>query len=622
MCGIAGYISRTEYNIQRMTDSLAHRGPDDAGLFSAFCGEKRIALGHRRLSILDISSAGHQPMTSNDSRCTIVYNGEIYNYQELRDKYLDRSVLTSRTDTEVLLSLLAQCGPSILSELNGDFAIALWDSAEETLTLARDSIGVKPLYYRILSDGIMFGSELKPFLESGLECKENVNDLPAYLVFKYYPAQRTPLEDVLRLEPGCFLQYQARQHAWTVSRYRQTLPKANSFEGNYADAIYEFRRVFHSSVEMRLLSDVPIGNFLSGGLDSSSIASIIRDRGDVIHHCARKNDEDLQAEGTSSDYYYAKKLSVDWGLNTKYYDIDTTNLTEQSLGQLMWYSDDLIADGSQIPSYLITSAARATSKVMLSGMGADELLLGYGGHILTRLSLILDKAPSVASRNVTALFRSLKPGQGMGKGYKRFLKKLGDYYSQPEYRYALYSIVGDYSRAANLLQDGVEPLDYIAPYFERNENPFAMLSRFEFENFLVKNLHYFDRMCMANGVEGRVPFLDTRLVDLVMSMPVKFRLSGRFVSKRLLKDSMRTSLPGYIRSRRKAGFGMPLRSILSNTEKAAKFLNYSWLDEHTRIPTERVKMLVSEHVQGLNDNSALLFAIISYRLWRENVLRA
>jgi asparagine synthase (glutamine-hydrolysing) len=616
MCGILGSVRSEQGDFDDAIATLSHRGPDDCGSLTFKLGYRRISLGHTRLSILDLSDQGHQPMSSTDDDCHLVYNGEIYNYHSLADQYNLKPLLKSRTDTEVLLHLLLRFGPESIPLLQGDFAFAVLMRESNKLYLVRDRLGVKPLYYSLADGDLYFGSELKVFDAMGCAILENHADLSSYFAFKYFPGEVTPFFGVKRLPPATYLEYDIQTGSAVIHTYWK--PDYSSINPvPYGEAVQSLRAHLQAAVEDRLIADVPIGTFLSGGLDSSAIAYFLRERKDVEHHCAKKTQSDLKNEGTSSDAYFAERLSREWGLKTHYYDIGFDQADEDLISTTVYYGDDLIADGSQIPSYLITKNAATVSKVLLSGMGADELFLGYGGHLLTLLSSYMDRLPAFMRRMLSTRMASLHPGKGRGKGYKRFLVKLGRYESYGRNKYGLYSIVGDYERSCSVLRVGNDPMQYITPYFESTDDPFNALTRFEMDNFLVKNLHYFDRMCMANSVEGRVPFMDHRLVEFALSLPVEYKLSPFGNSKRILKDAMKGLLPEYILNRRKAGFGMPLRSVFSERRKLDGLLQIDYFGGMQDFNTDNIIALADEHIAGVNDNSSILYALVSYRIWRQ-----
>lgn len=615
MCGIVGYISGRKFDDSIILESLAHRGPDDEGRFNDVVMEKNVFLGHKRLSILDLSSAGHQPMLSADGKIIIVYNGEVYNFLELKAKYLPGVKFNSNSDTEVILNLYMKFGEKFVTELNGDFAMAVLDKNENKILLYRDRLGVKPLYVYNNSSTLFFGSEIKPFLKSGLPINISEDELMNYFVFKYSPQSNTLINNISRLQPGHYLKYDiATEKSATLCYWKPSFETDHKI--TFDEAKEEVYRILGDAVDKRLVSDVPVGTFFSGGVDSSAIAWFLKNNNKITHYTARKNKSDLKEEGTTSDFDYAMKLARQWNLNLVNIDISSSEANNKLIGLTTFYSDDLIADGSQIPSYLITDQAAETSTVLLSGMGADEIFLGYGNHLLTLMSQYFDKTPGFINSVILNSLSGVKQGRGYFKGYKRFLKKIGKYYKYPGYRYGLYSIVGDFENSFKVMNTSNEPsINVFKSYFGDNPNPFQELQKFEIENFLVKNLHYLDRMCMANSVEGRVPFMDHRLVELAIKLPRKYKLSGLGKQKVVLKSSMEGKVPDEILYRRKAGFGMPLRSIFKNRENVLNLLDFDFLSSFGFFDIQHIKNLIDSHVTGLEDNSAILYSVISFQSW-------
>ncbi|MEO8398660.1 MAG: asparagine synthase C-terminal domain-containing protein, partial [Ignavibacteriaceae bacterium] len=251
-----------------------------------------------------------------------------------------------------------------------------------------------------------------------------------------------------------------------------------------------------------------------------------------------------------------------------------------------------------------------------SGMGADEIFLGYGNHLLTLLSQYFDKSPRLLSNLILNILSNLKQGSGYFKGYKRFLKKLGKYYNYPNYKYGLYSIVGDFENSSKVINGSNEPsINIFKSYFENNSDPFLGVQKFELDNFLVKNLHYLDRMCMANSVEGRVPFMDHNLVEYVLKLPRNFKLGNLGKQKIILKSALEGKVPNKILYRRKAGFGMPLRSIFKKREKLAELIDFDFLTSFKFFNIDHIHNLIDKHIEGYEDNSAILYSIISFQSW-------
>ncbi|MEO8760842.1 MAG: asparagine synthase (glutamine-hydrolyzing) [Bacteroidia bacterium] len=617
MCGIAGYISSQKLQDAKMLSCLHHRGPDHEGSYANVINNKQLFLGHTRLSILDLSEDGNQPMFSADKQIVIVFNGEIYNFQELKQKHFSNTNFHSKTDTEVVLKLYEKFGINFIKELNGDFAISIFDKRINKLYLLRDRVGVKPLYYYQDADKFVFASEIKSILGAGVQAVLNNDEVLNYFVFKYSPQQKTLYKNIHRLPPASYLEFDIAKNTFSIQKYWQVEKNNNYATLSYNDAQDCLFELIKDSAQMRLIADVPIGNFLSGGLDSSIIAYFLKDRKDIRHYCARKSESDLKKEGTTSDYYYAEKLAKAWDLNFTDADIGSDEASLEMIRKTLFYSDDLIADGSQIPSYLITKDAAKTSKVILSGMGADELFLGYAGQMLTLISSqYLDKLPHAFSSGVGSLAAKVNQGRGKFLAYRRYIHKMGKYSAYPNYKYALFNIVGDFDNSSSVYKGNKEGIvDLMSGYFPKGEDVFDSLFHFEMENFLVKNLHYTDRMAMANSVECRVPFLDHRIVEFAYSIPRNYKLTSTGKFKRILKDTFKTQLPEYVTNRRKAGFGMPLRSIFSSTKTINALLDKSFFANFNGFSVKAIDAIIDNHVNGKEDNSSIIYALISFQEW-------
>jgi len=597
-----------------MVNSLVHRGPDAVGEYETVINNKHIGLGHTRLSILDLSEKGNQPFVSEDKKIHLVYNGEIYNFPELKIAYLKNESFKSETDTEVILKLYQQKGLAFLELLNGDFSIAILDENEDKLFLIRDRAGVKPLYYAHQNNELVFGSEIKSILRGGIKAELATDNLQNYFVFKYSPGNETLFKGINRIQPAHYLEFNLNDSSVEIKRYWDP-NKSNQYAGlSFKAAQKEIKYLLKDATEKRLLADVPIGTFLSGGLDSSIIASFLKSKSEIAHYCASKEAKDIKKEGTTSDYQYAQKLAEDWNINMTEIPIGSDNTNLEQIRNTIKYGDDLIADGSQIPSFLITKAAAKQSKVILSGMGADELFLGYAGHQMTLLDSWLSKMPF--SKFIAKRLYAIDQGNGKFKAFRRYLHKLGKYYSYPNFKYGLYTIVGDYENSMSVFNNkGNEPKELLEGYFPEGKNPYDCFKTFEYENFLHKNLSYLDRMTMANGVEGRVPFLDHRIIEFAHAIPRKYKLSNTGVTKTVLKEALKNDLPDYVTKRRKAGFGMPLRSIFSSEEKINELLDRNLLSAIDGFSMNDIERIIQNHLSGREDNSALIYALISFQEW-------
>lgn len=617
MCGIAGYISEFIFSEEEVIKEQVHRGPDDQGFYKYSIGAKNILLIHNRLSIIDLSAAGHQPMISDNEQYILVYNGEIYNYKELQQKYLKNISLKSYSDTEVILHLYIQLGIRFVKELNGDFSFSILDKKAGKIFLVRDHTGVKPLYYTSNSKGFAFASEIKglrPFL-SKLEL--NQDELENYFVFKYSPGTSTLFKGVKRLSPGHILEYDIQKNKFNIGSYWQ-LNKNNSYAGiSFNDAQEQLKYILEDAIKIRLMSDVPLGTFFSGGIDSSIIAWYLKKQNDIIHYTARKTKHDLQQEGTTDDFAYASFLADKWGLELFPVDIGTDEANPELIAKTVFFGDDLIADGSQIPSYLISREATKNTTVMLSGMGADELFFGYRTHLMALLTNYLDKLPGFASNALASFLGKLNQGKGRFKSYKRHLHQFGKYYLTPSaIRAGLFGVVGDYNNATSVMSHPQgSALSVFKSYFDNQNDLFDNNFHFEKDNFLVKNLHYVDRMCMANSMEGRVPFLDYRLVEFAYSIPTSFKIKGNGRLKHILKEAYKEVLPKDLINRRKAGFGMPLRSILSDRDRVFQLLDPEFFGSFDYFNIDEIQKCIQNHMDGREDNSSLIYALISFRIW-------
>lgn len=617
MCGIAGYISNEKLNAVEMLNVLKHRGPDHQQGYTDYNNNKEVFLGHTRLSILDLSSNGNQPMFSDDKQIVIVFNGEIYNFEELKFKHLKNDSFHSKTDTEVVLKMYQKFGIKFINELNGDFAISIYDKHLSKVFLIKDHVGVKPLYYYTDGNKFVFGSEIKTILASGIKPSLAEDELLNYFVFKYTPKNNTLYKNIFRVPPASYIEYDLNKNDFSVQRYWKLEKNKDYSNLSYHDAKDVLYSLVEKSTTSRLISDVPIGNFLSGGLDSSIIASFIKERQDIIHYCARKSDVDLKKEGTSSDYFYADKLSKEWNLKLLQANIGSEEANLELIKKTLYYSDDLIADGSQIPSYLITKDASQKSKVILSGMGADELFLGYAGHMLTLLSEnVMSKIPFGLSKGFYNQAAKVDQGKGKFLAYRRYIHKIGKYGNYPKYKYGILNLVGDFENSCSVYSGNRDNLEsMLSNYFPENEDVFDSLTRFEIENVLVKNLNYTDRTSMANSVECRVPFLDKHIVEFAYSIKRNYKLSNTGTSKRILKDAFKQQLPEYIINRRKAGFGMPLRSIFSSDAKVNQLLDKSFFNSFNQFSLPDIERVINNHISGKEDNSSIIYALISFQEW-------
>jgi asparagine synthase (glutamine-hydrolysing) len=628
MCGICGTVGRAiEAELASMTDSMAHRGPDGRGV-KIFDGDPPVGLGHRRLAIIDPTPAGAQPMSFAD-RWWITYNGEVYNFRELRRELEGKGErFLTECDTEVLLRMFAIFGPAMLERLNGIFALAVWDEDEKRLFLARDRLGVKPLYYTT-NGCFAFASELRALLPYIGRPSLDETALADYLSFLWVPDPKTAFREIRKLPPGHYAWVNGNQ--LVVERYWDL-----DFEPEQRPE-REWRRLVAETVdrcvERQMVSDVPLGSFLSGGVDSSAIVAAMAKTGQPVQTYTIGFDrEDLRHEIVPDDLTHARRVSALF--QTEYHehilDPDALDL----LPKAVWHLEEPVGDPAAISTYIICREASRSMPVMLSGMGADEIFAGYPRYLAYAFSRWLDRLPAPllrsAERGVGSLARPGKPGRFRGprRNLWKFMRGAGhsplerylafsSYYSTEELRDLL---LPDVARA---LRD-YEPLAVRRSYLGgfNGSDDLGQLLYLDLKTFLpCLNLAYTDKMGMAASVEVRVPLLDDELVQLAATIPSRLKLKG-WKRKYIFKRSQEGTLPKDIVWRRKAGFGAPIRSWLAGelAPLMADLLSEETLRRRGLVRPEQVARLRAQNAEGLADNSVQLYALLSLELWHRTFL--
>jgi asparagine synthase (glutamine-hydrolysing) len=633
MCGIAGYagIHRPEL-LGPMCDAIAHRGPDDAGTW--FDAEAEVGLGHRRLAILDLSAAGHQPMANADGSAWITYNGEIYNFPEHRERLRSAGhAFRSQTDTEVLLALYDEMGLEFLNELNGIFAFGLWDARLRRLLLARDHVGIKPLYY--WSDGrrLYFASEIKALLTvPDLPRRLHLESLADYLTFLWVPGEHTLLAGVRKLEPGHYLLWQdgkIETRRWFSLAYE---PDESVSEGEWVEQVHD---TFMRTTRRQMVSDVPLGAFLSGGLDSSSIVACMRhafpDR-EITTYTVRFDSGDMAQEQGVDDYPYA--IQVARHLDVRLKSVMLKPDVIQLLPKMVFHLDEPDADPAVFPSYLISKLAREDgTRVLLSGTGGDEVFFGYRSHQAyreyERLSWMarfpLAPAVSAAAKLLTSALgaqnliprRLAKFRRGLTKaGLERHLA-LSDW-SSAELRRALFTPE---------IREALSPVQ-VPACMERYHDDFVGMGDLNLHSHLLiqtflaaHNFLYTDKSSMAVSLEARVPFMDVELMRLAARIPERFKLHGR-TTKYVLKKAMSRHLPHELIHRKKTGFGAPLRKwILEDLNEVIQYLlGPGHLATRGLFDPAVIQRVLDENASGRADHAYLIYALLTLELWMQTFL--
>jgi asparagine synthase (glutamine-hydrolysing) len=631
VCGICGFAGRADYElVNTMTSRLRHRGPDGYGTrsFPSDDGGLPASLGHRRLSILDPGQRGAQPMRTPDGRYWITYNGEIYNFRELRAS-LEREGRRFRTtcDTEVVLAMYERYGADMLGRLNGIFAMAIWDERERRLFLARDRLGVKPLYHAQHGSALYFASEVKALLPALPRPRLRCDAIADYLTFLWVPDPDTLFDGIYKLAPGHYAKYSGERlevtQYWDMSFAPEHRP-----EEEWSDAL---RHEVGAAIRRQMVSDVPLGSFLSGGIDSSAIvAEMARVGGRVTTFTVGASKQDLRHEIVPDDVRYARQIASRHGVD--YHELTLEPNVVELLPKLIWHLDEPVADPAAISTYLICSAARRKLTVILSGMGGDEIFAGYPRHLAAQLGRLLGCAPLPVRRGLRRLIEAhLTLGRpGRLRGPRRNLMKLArGLDGTPWDRYLAYcSYYQGHELAAVLGPDtpAGDPFRRHRAYLERvrDEHWLNQLLYLDLKTFLpCLNLSYTDKMSMAASAEVRVPLLDNDLVDLSARIPPELKLHG-LTRKYLFKRSMESVLPREVIYRRKAGFGAPVRSWLVG--ELEPMVNELLCPDVIRArglfdPVE-VRRLIDANRRGQEDNALRIWALLTLELWQRTFLDA
>jgi asparagine synthase (glutamine-hydrolysing) len=575
MCGISGLFGEFLPGLMsRMNYLQDHRGPDGSGVFED--PDACASLGHVRLAILDLSAAAAQPMHSEDGRYVLVYNGEIYNFRELR-RQLETDLgcrFRSTGDTEVLLQGLALYGAAFVRKLNGIFAFAFWDRQERELLLARDPVGVKPLYYCEPRPGVLlFASEIKALFEyPGLLREPNFFALQEHLARCHASGTQTAFEGIHRLGPGMMLRWESKENSWKIETYWQpdfsVLP-----DTSYEDACWRLRETVCRAIKRQMVSDVPVGSFLSGGLDSSLITLLSAEQSDQDFQCytitypSSENRLDQFIDDTPYAFQVAQQLQKTQVM------INIKPIVSDILGKLIWHMDEPIADPAIIASYLISKYARRNGTVvLLSGQGADELFGGYPRYQAMNLLDRFQALPNVMRRQVVkaaSLIPAAMEGP-YGAKMRRARLVLMEMNDQPDQRFMGYcsSTADEYIR--RVLHPEVRQILDGRPSAEQSLRMMAEAQVNNGNRYLYRdlidylpnhNLLYMDKMSMAAGVETRVPLLDMEIVEQVTRMPFAWKVSG-MTTKKILRDAAKGIVPDNIIHRAKTGFGAPYRKWL------------------------------------------------------------
>jgi asparagine synthase (glutamine-hydrolysing) len=630
MCGITGIIADNPAAVDKsalaaMTGSLRHRGPDDEGMyFSAQDGALCAGLGHRRLSIIDLSAAGHQPMSNEDGTVWITFNGEIYNFQTLKQELAEKGHrFRSGTDTEVIVHGYEQHGERFFERLNGMFAFGLWDERRHSLHLARDRYGQKPLYYWETPGGIVFASEMKAILKYPLFKPEmDPAGLFRYLAYEYLPASHTIFKGVKKLLPGHCLSYTGSGSV--LKQYWQMQFKGDA-PSSMSVACEELVERFRASVRRHLVSDVPLGVFLSGGIDSSCVVALMCD---IVDPKRIKTFSIGFEEPSFDESTHSRTVAKFFG--TDHHErIFTAAEMLDVIPEVCGLLDEPFADPSVLPTYLLSKFTRQHVTVALSGDGGDELFAGYDPFIACKLARYYDLLPAWFTRRIARPLAGLLPvsesNMSLDFRVKQFLR--GVLYD-PAVRNQVWLSAFSQEEINAVLSSGLRPVAAERDVYDDirgalsgrkfrdvTEQMIFLYSRFYLaEDILTK----VDRASMAVSLEVRPPFLDAEFSDFVNGLPSGLKLPG-LKRKFILKKAMAPRLPASIRGRGKKGFGIPLTQWLKGPlhPLVRDMLSEDRLRGQGLFDPAAVRRILDDHFSGKADNRKKIWTLLVFELWKE-----
>lgn len=624
MCGIAGMLHRDPRQpaqgeaVWAMCEAITHRGPDDAGVFV----DGPVGLGMRRLSIIDLAG-GHQPMQTADGRFSIVFNGEIYNYREVRRALeAEGHRFHTSSDTEVVLHAYSTLGPTCLERLNGMFALAIWDGKERSLFLARDRVGIKPLYICDSGRELLFASEIKALLRVRRGANEvDPNALGYFLRYGYVPSSASLLEGVRQVLPGHYMLVTptgtVTRNYWTVD-YTEA-PRRT--ESEWSELVYSSLR---AAVQRQLVADVPLGAFLSGGVDSSSVVSLMSE---VTG--ASVSTYSIGFEGEDSFHSELDDARVLAGqLGTHHHEILVNPDVASLLPRLVHHLDQPLGDSSFLVTYLVSQLASESVKVILSGVGGDEVFGGYRRYLGPRVSQLYDRVPAPVRLGLARAATRISVDRGTGLGN---LARLGRTFltgfDLPPYEQYDHSVQMLPELAVNTICPWLPPagdlMNERRSHFESlpDGDSLNRLLHLDLKTSLVDSLLLLtDKMSMATSLEARVPFLDHELIETVARVPSQLKVKGTRL-RYLQKRAMRGRLPDEVFRRKKRGFGCPvgrwfradLRELLHDTLSAARLQREGMFD------ASAVNALIAAHAQMSEDRSEALLALLTFHIWKDQL---
>ena len=609
MCGINGIYLRNpdrpvdQTEVVRLRDLMIHRGPDDSGVYV----DRDLALGHRRLSIIDLSS-GHQPMATPDQRYWIVYNGETYNYRALRRELEGRGCrFQTESDTEVVLNLYVEYGENCVSRMNGLFAFAIWDTHTRRLFIARDRLGIKPLYYADSDNGFVFGSEAKAVLASSY-CRPAINQdaVYEYFLFRAVTGEQTLFSGIRSVPPGHYMTVSEKTSS--IVKYWDGSPDPHSVVRSEEEAEERLEDLLVDAVKIRLMSDVPLGTFCSGGVDSSLVTAISA-------QASSSSINTFSVGFNETDYdesEYARAVSAKYGTSHHEIQLDGREYAKL-LPDLVKLNDEPLNFANSIHIYAVSKLAKNHVTVVLTGEGADELFLGYPRYHVSRIASSARSVKWLANPLLAAAAALLRDHR---------YNKLRHYLSvSREDLVLLNAATASVAQVESVLDDQLaSALDYrrqILSSFDDEMDMMTKLSVNDQKTYLVSILNRQDKMSMAASIEARVPFLDYRIVEFANGLRWRYKTS-RSNTKEIVKRIALRYLPDEIVNRRKSGFGVPIAQYFRDENGLGGLAaNVIHETEYEGFLNKNVLIkLLEEHRTGLADHSELLWTTVNFLTWK------
>lgn len=599
MCGIVGFIDKNENKkeiITKMSKRIEHRGPDGEGFFI----DGDVAFAHRRLSIIDLQS-GNQPMFNEDETIVVIFNGEIYNYLELKEELKEKHTFKTQSDTEVLVHGYEEWGSELPKHLRGMFAFAIYDKKDNSLFLARDNFGIKPLYYANMNNTFMFASEIKAFLEHpSFEKKLNEEILPSYLSFSFTPTNETFFKGVYRIDAGCTLTYKDGE----IKLNKYFKKEFKEIEQDYSEVVESISKIMEDSVHKHLLSDVEVGSFLSSGIDSSYLVALAKpDKTYTVGYDIPKYNE----------IEYAKDLTNKLNINNTSKVINKEEYMKV-IPKIMYHLDEPASDPAAVALYFVAELASHDVKVVLSGEGADEFFGGYNTYRQTVEMKWYNKIPFVIRHMISSICKLLPEVRGINFLVRRG-EKLEDSYI------GVNRVFGDketkkvLKNKYNLTTKDVTKETYLE---YKDEKDIIKMQAIDIDFWLMKDiLLKADRMTMASSLEGRVPFIDKEVFKVASSLPLKYKVTKEN-TKVALRDAAKKVIPTEAYKKKKLGFPVPVREWMKEddlylkiktsfeSESAGQFFNQKYI----------IKLL-DEHKNGKKDNYRKVWTIYCFLTWYE-----